>query len=559
MTDKKCVGKKYEYFLKDKLGSGSFAEVVKGKNKQTDEIVAIKVIKRSILAKYGDDIMNQIQLEVKILKELANLSKQTKCPFINRIYEFLETANNFYIVLEFCNQGTLYDMIKKVKKIEEKEAIFILFQLLQALALLANNNIAHRDIKPENVFIKDGVYKLGDFGFASQKSLYQTHLGTFPYMAPEFFNSDSYNTKVDVWALGLLTHEMLFGELYYIGRSQYEVQQKILTKPYILHDQRYKVSDQLKNLLCKMVNKDQNARISAQEALMDPLFDFCRNDQRYLDIMELEQQNLYQINNNEQVEQISLLQDEDKQLEEKKQKEEEEQQKREKEKIIQEKNSFIQSGINSIKEGILDKIQGITLMVQLADYLYNTIQQLCRFEILYILKQATILIQQLKVRLEQKAILGKHDHIKIEFDSEIWMYFYEDKTVFQLIDDIETEKNKMKKKYIDYINQFNNFAYCNFPDSYHKIETIANLNLSKPIDIQLYQDQLFMRMQFLKQDSLKTQNNDIKQQIQKCLLWLYAVYEYQKLCSGQLFDIQRFIQAIINDDLDEMKSCLNLK
>lgn len=50
------------------------------------------------------------------------------------------------------------------------------------MAFLQENNIAHRDIKPENIFIKDGVYKLGDFGFAGQKQMYQTHLGTYPYM-----------------------------------------------------------------------------------------------------------------------------------------------------------------------------------------------------------------------------------------------------------------------------------------------------------------------------------------------------------------------------------------
>ncbi|CAK60222.1 unnamed protein product (macronuclear) [Paramecium tetraurelia] len=240
----------------------------------------------------------------------------------------------------------------------------------------------------------------------------------------------------------------------------------------------------------------------------------------------------------------------------KKQKEEEELWKREKVKLIQKKNQFIQNGIASIKEGILDKTAGITLMVQLADYLYDNIQQVCRFEILYILKQATILMQQLRDRLEQKAILGKHDHIKIEFGSEIWMHFYEDTTVYQLIDDLENQKNKMKKKYIDYVKQFNNFAYQNLQDNYQNIESIANLNLSKLIDSQLYQDQLFLKMQFLKQDSLKTQDENIKNQIQKCILWMYVVYDYQKLCSGQLLNIQKFIKGIINNDLDEMKSCL---
>ena len=58
----------------------------------------------------------------------------------------------------------------------------IIYQLANAMAFLQENNIAHRDIKPENIFVKDGVYKLGDFGFAGQKQMYQTHLGTYPYM-----------------------------------------------------------------------------------------------------------------------------------------------------------------------------------------------------------------------------------------------------------------------------------------------------------------------------------------------------------------------------------------
>ena len=64
---------------------------------------------------------------------------------------------------------------------------------MNALDFLARNNVAHRDIKPDNVFIKNGVFKLGDFGFAGQKSLYQTHLGTYPYMAPEFFLTNEYD------------------------------------------------------------------------------------------------------------------------------------------------------------------------------------------------------------------------------------------------------------------------------------------------------------------------------------------------------------------------------
>ncbi|CAD8196647.1 unnamed protein product [Paramecium pentaurelia] len=270
--------------------------------------------------------------------------------------------------------------------------------------------------------------------------------------------------------------------------------------------------------------------------------------------------------NRELLEQTKLKQDEDtkiqKELEQRQKKEEQEEQKllQEEQKILQEKikqekNLFIQEGINSIKEEILDKVAGIILMVQLTDYLNDTIQQLCRFEILYILKQATILIQQLKDRLEQKAILGMHDHIKIKFDIEIWMDFYEDRTVYQLIVEIESKENQIKKKYIDYLNLFNNYTYQNFPNNQYQLEVIANLNLSKLIDIQLYQDQLFIKIQYLRQDSLKTQNEATKHQIQKCILCMQFT-NIRNFVSGQLLNIQKFIQAIINEDLEEMKSSL---
>ena len=104
-----------------------------------------------------------------------------------------------------------------------------------ALDYLEQNRIAHRDIKPDNIFIKDGVFKLGDFGFAGQKEMFTTHLGTYPYMAPEFFGEETnYTTEVDVWALGCVYHEILFGNIYYIGRSQNEVSKNILNKQYLV-------------------------------------------------------------------------------------------------------------------------------------------------------------------------------------------------------------------------------------------------------------------------------------------------------------------------------------
>ena len=110
--------------------------------------------------------------------------------------------------------------------------IVIIYQIVQALNVMADKEIAHRDIKPENIFIHNGIYKIGDFGFASQKKLFGTTLGTYPYMAPEIFQNKEYSNKVDIWAVGVMLHEMIFGELFFIGNSHMEVANNVQKKKY---------------------------------------------------------------------------------------------------------------------------------------------------------------------------------------------------------------------------------------------------------------------------------------------------------------------------------------
>ena len=67
-------------------------------------------------------------------------------------------------------------------------------------------------MKPENIFIQNGVYKLGDFGFATEKALLESMVGTKPYMAPEMLEDDTYTNKVDIWALGVILFIYFWGE-----------------------------------------------------------------------------------------------------------------------------------------------------------------------------------------------------------------------------------------------------------------------------------------------------------------------------------------------------------
>ena len=207
---------------------------------------------------------------------MQRISNKLQTPNIVRIFECFETPNNIYIILEYCNGKTLADILKVSKTLPEKDSLIIIYQIALALQVMAAEDIAHRDIKPENIFINDGVYKVGDFGFASQKKLFQTTLGTYPYMAPEIFQNKDYDAKVDVWAVGVMLHEMLFGELYFIGNSHMEVATNVQNKKYVIR-QPCNLSRELQDLLNKCLEKNPHQRLSATDLINHKAFDNIRN------------------------------------------------------------------------------------------------------------------------------------------------------------------------------------------------------------------------------------------------------------------------------------------
>lgn len=162
-----------------------------------------------------------------------------------KIYDCFDTPQFIYIVLEYCDGGNLQEKIDKEGELNEEYAKEVLRQILMGVQILEKQNIAHRDIKPENIFIAGGKHKLGDFGFAKQKSMFSTQLGTPPYQAPEYFNSYNQSNKVDVWSTGVLFHQILFKEIYFVEgvTNQLQLQQNILQKKYELNQtQKTKVS-----------------------------------------------------------------------------------------------------------------------------------------------------------------------------------------------------------------------------------------------------------------------------------------------------------------------------
>ena len=135
--------------------------------------------------------------EVSVLKELSEVV-DPDCLFTTKIYDCFLTEHNVTMILEFCPDGNLEDIVSKRGPLPEPLALEIAYQLARGLQFISKRKVVHRDIKPDNVFNKKElghmIYKLGDFGFAVKKQINQDIVGTPIFMSPELFREEPYGS-----------------------------------------------------------------------------------------------------------------------------------------------------------------------------------------------------------------------------------------------------------------------------------------------------------------------------------------------------------------------------
>jgi len=251
------------YILYESIGAGQYGKVYRAKNTKTNETVAVKTIPL-------DKFKEVPKLEEFTANEIKTLNR-IKTPNVVKFIEMLKTTNNMYLVYEFCDGGTLEDLLQKKHHLTEIESLKIFQQLLNAFKAIYKENILHRDLKPSNILLHNGIAKIADFGFCKKMSgpqeLTFTMVGSPIYMAPEVLKGYPYNVKADVWSLGVVLYELLYGICPYEEKTLPALIQQIDSRPLTFHPETNPISANTEQLLRRMLTHDHKARIEWGEVV----------------------------------------------------------------------------------------------------------------------------------------------------------------------------------------------------------------------------------------------------------------------------------------------------
>ncbi|CAD8090359.1 unnamed protein product [Paramecium primaurelia] len=266
---KKQIGE-YIFEFSQEIGSGYSSKVYKGQHIKNNQVVAIKVISSQT---YTSPIQKSLlKNEIAILLRIDH-------PHLLRVYEISQSANNTYIVSELCNEGSLEQQMKKNELTTEK-VLSILLQVSKGILALHEKKIIHRDIKPANILIKDGIYKLADFGFALiedqiESVIKRFNVGTPMYMAPEISQTNQYSDYSDIWALGIMLYEMLFNCIPPYRQDIKTFHEDILKK---CQKQEFKYQSIIKTLLFGMLQINPQDRLNINQIIQILKQDQSQND-----------------------------------------------------------------------------------------------------------------------------------------------------------------------------------------------------------------------------------------------------------------------------------------
>ena len=245
------------------LGTGGYGKVNLYRHKITGAEYAIKLIDKT-------------KFENKLQKELfareVDMMYKIRHPNIVRLYTHFEDESNCYIALEYIKKGNLYSYTQSMpnKVLDAATTAHFVVDLISSLYYLHNMNppIIHRDIKPENLLIgNNGQLKLTDFGgsnYLEGGNVRYTTCGTQIYHSPEMLLKKGYDTRVDIWAIGILIFELMVGRPPFKSDAQHSMEDNIV---HLRINWPNTMNLLAKNLISKLLKLEPDQRPTLKEIL----------------------------------------------------------------------------------------------------------------------------------------------------------------------------------------------------------------------------------------------------------------------------------------------------
>ncbi len=262
----KIIAERYRVFRR--LGSGGMAQVFLAQDLKTSKEVAIK-----IMAPRGE----VSAMMVKRFKREFDSCRSLDHKNIVKLYERGRVGKDaWFYSMEYLSCGDLVVLLNENGPFNERIIIGFLEQMLSAFEHFHSRSIVHRDLKPANIMVDGKRYVITDFGLAFADGCTKltdtgTVLGTPLYMSPEMARGEKVDNRSDLFQLGVITYELLAGEVPITGKSVQEVFQKIVSfRPPPIHMVVPELNENWSVLLSKMMEKDRNNRYqSAKDVLAD--------------------------------------------------------------------------------------------------------------------------------------------------------------------------------------------------------------------------------------------------------------------------------------------------